>query len=437
MKRILYSAGTAWIGRVLGMAVNLVGIPVVYRDLGAVRFGIFLIVLNVGAWIGLVNFGFGRAVAVVVARYLHKSKPFVGYTLTMATLLSAVVNLIIFILCCLILFVVAWGLVTDKDLVTYRVEFVIGTVVVFASLALWYFLSIFEGIDAGQERLYRLYLFQNASYIITLVLLLTVFRTYPSVPLAAFLLGAGFLLGSVMQSIYAFWDQRDLFVRLTRRRWRLIRAMFATTLDFTAIFFALGIIYYFLVGIIGLLVGPEEFVDLGVFMRIVSALLSVIFALTYPMSSSITANLARGDQHGAVRAARWTGVLLVSIFAAGSVGFLLFGEAAISIWLSREVRYDLFFRSMGALLIFLSAAHAYLQGILVGLGHMRLVARINMVEAAALVPISYVAFLVSPQAGILFAINTVLLLVGMMGLWLFATRRRNVDSFMTALLRPV
>jgi O-antigen/teichoic acid export membrane protein len=436
MKRILLSAATSWIGRVLAIVINLVGIPIAYGALGEVRFGLLLIVLSIGSWIGIANVGFGRAVTVVVARYIQKSRHFVAYTVTTAAAVSAVINAGLVVLCSVIVVLLVHFRYVNEDIAAHLPEFIGSTIILFVVFAVWFSLAIFEGIDAGQEQLYRLYAFHTLSYVITFALLLTVFRVAPSLPLATYLLGASFLLGSVLHACDVVRRYPDLFVRLGRRRRRLERTLVGSAIDFTIISFALAMLYQLVVGIFGLYIGPEQIIDLGIFMRIMLSLLALIFALTYPMSSAITASLARSDRAAAIHSARWSGVIVISFFAACSAAFYWFGEPLISLWLRRAVHYDLPFRAAATGLIFLSAVHAYLAAILIGVGEIRAVSRLHALEGLVVLPTCYLFYTLLGQGGILLGIDLVLLVLGIFRFAARAIRTLSVRTFMRAVLLP-
>jgi O-antigen/teichoic acid export membrane protein len=431
MISILTTTLAGWLARLLAIAVNIVGTPVVLHALGPTRFGIMLISLSIGSWIGLGNAGFGRVVAIITARYDHKSPAFVASVVSHITRLSAKVYPALFVACSTLLLL----LVPHIDLgpgASYAAEFSASTIAVFFAMTLWFFLAVFEGVDAGHHELFRLYCFQVLSYSITLILLFTAFKASPSLLFATLLLSSGFLLGNVLQAINVYRRHRTLFTSRRRTMPTLSRAVVVHSLDFTVISIALSVIFQFTTAIAGLVVGPDEIINLGVFMRVIAALAGIILTVAVPMTNLIAGKLARQDRAGALKVAVATSSLVTASVAVAAVVFYGFGERLMQLWLHTPVVYDPVFRIAAALLIFLVAVYACSSGVAIGFDRRRQVARVHAVMAVAILPLSYVGFRTFGQAGILLAIDLVMIL-GSAGFLLLpgaiVTNRLRLDGF--------
>jgi O-antigen/teichoic acid export membrane protein len=409
MISMLMTTLAGWLARLLGIAVNIVGTPVALHALGSTRFGIMLISLSIGSWIGLGNAGFGRVVAIITARYDHKSPAFVASVVSHVTQLSAKVYAALFVVCSTLFLLLAPHIDLGPG-ASYASEFSTSTIAVFLTMTLWFFLAVFEGVDAGRHELFRLYWFHILSYTVTLILLFTAFRASPSLLMATLLLSSGFLLGNALQAISVYRRHRALFTSRRRAMPKLSRAVIVHSLDFTIISIALSVIFQFTTAIVGVIVGPDEIFNLGVFMRVIAAVGGVILTVAVPMSNLIAGKLARQDRAGAIRVAVVPTSLLTASAAVAAIVFDALGERLMALWLHTPVAYDPAFRIAASLLIFLVAVYACSSGVAIGFGQRRHVARVHAVMAAAVLPLSYVGFRMFGQAGILLAIDLIMTL---------------------------
>ena len=409
MRSILFNTAAGWLVRIMAILVNLIGVPLALQTLGPTRFGTILIAMSIGSWAGLGNVGFGRVIGLIMARFFHKSQTFVARVVSCVAIVSLVFQTGFFFVCIAVLTALSGYINLGSDAAAYKHEFMVSTISILLTFNLWFFLSIFEGIDAGQHQLFRLYWYQIAAYLGTLVLLFTVFRKMPSIIFATLLLGAGFLAGNIMHAVDAWIRHHDLFLAKAAWRRKLVQALLMSSVDFTIISMAIGIIFQFTTGIFGLIVGPDAIINLGVFMRIMASVGGVILTVTIPMSNLIAGRLAKQDVTGAINAALWTGAGLLSLCAFIAASFEFFGEWLVSIWLRSNIEFDRGFLFMASSQIFLAACSGYATGVAVGFGNLRWVSKIHAVQAVAVLPFGYLCYHLFGQAGILMAMNIVLL----------------------------
>jgi O-antigen/teichoic acid export membrane protein len=408
MKSLLLSAAAGWLVRILAIIVNVVGIPPVLQSLGPTRFGVVLIAMGIGSLVGIGNVGIGRVVGIAVARFYLKSPMFVSKVVSYATVVAVTFHTVFFVMCAVALLVLARHVELGPDSVEYRPEFVVSTIAVFFAASVWFALSVFEGVDAGQHRLVRLYWYQALSYALTLTLILTMFRRMPSILFATLLLSAGYVVGNVMHAFDVWIRHRNLFRWPARQPRQLVRALLAGSLDFAIIGFVVGITFQLTTGIAGLIVGPDAIIDLGIFMRIVASLGGIIFAVTTPLSNLIASRISHGDDRGAFDATILTGGGLLAGCAIAAIGFDIFGERLLTLWLKTTTSYEPLFRIMASLLIFSTGAYAYAVAVAIGFGGVKRVARIHMLAGAAVLPAAYFCYAIFGQAGVLMSMNFIL-----------------------------
>lgn len=408
MKSILLPTLAAWLVRLLAIVLNLVGLPFVLARLGQERFGLFLVVLSIGSWIGFANVGMGRVVASIITRTAQRAPALTARLISMATVLAALINLGLF-LAATALFLAVMTIVPLNDAIAHhRVEFEVSIVSLFLAMSVWFFLSVFEGIDAGHHQLQRLYYFQLGSYALSLVLLFAVFPRYPSVAFAAYLLNLSFLLGSIAHGIDVVRRNRHLLVRDFRWHRQAARLLLLSTLDFTIISLGIGILYQLSTGLFGFLFGPDAVLELGVLMRLMQSYGSVLIAFTFPLTNVVASRLAARDNASAHRAARLSGFLLLGGALTASLGALLFTNDLLALWLRAGIRFSPGFLVATSLLILLSSLHFYVAALLMGGGETKHAARIHLLEAALFLPIAFASFRLAEQTGLLIALDTVL-----------------------------
>ena len=410
MKSIALSVLVGWLARIMAIATNLIGIPLVLQQLGHTQFGIVLIAMSVGSWVGIGNLGIGRAVANVVARYFHRSQAFIRQIVFYAIATSLAAQGLIFGICVCILLFFANRIDLGPVGISYRGQFIVSTIMTFFTFSLWFFLMVFEGIDAGLHRRFRVAIYHIVGYAFTLVMLFTVFRAAPSIVLGTFLLSSGFVIGNLLHTIDILFRHRELFRINAKYKRKLIQIMMLSTIDFTIISLRGYIIYQSSTSLLGLLVGPEEIVNFGVFMKIMVSIGAAILSVTHPMSDMIAGRMARNDHSGALNVATVTGSGLLLGGAMVAVAFALYGDRLISIWLHTPTVYDPLFRAGSSMLIFATVVSQYITGVAIGYGRTRTVARNHAVEALVSMPVAWLGYLMAGQAGILLAMDAVLIL---------------------------
>jgi O-antigen/teichoic acid export membrane protein len=407
MKSILLATLTSWCARFVAIALNIVGIPLALGRLGPSRFSLLLVILSIGSWIGFANIGMGRVISNIVARRRRSTSRFTIETVSLATVLAAVLNLLLFVIATGLFFLLMSIVpLTDVIAANYR-EFVVSIVSLFFALSLWFFLSVFEGIDAGHHRLHRLYVFQLGSYLLSLVILLLVFPAHPSIWFAACLLNVGFLLGSICHAADVVRRNRTLFSLKFKWPTRLVRLVLLSSLDFTIISLGIGVVYQLATGLFGIIAGPHAVVELGILMRLMQSYGALLVAFTYPVSNIVASKLKRQELTSVVHTVRLSGLMLLGGASIGAGGFLLLGNPILSFWLRSPIDLDRPFLIGGALLIFFSSLHFFLAALLIGTAATKTASRIHIAEAVVFVPIAYLLFRGAGQSGVLVAMDIV------------------------------
>jgi O-antigen/teichoic acid export membrane protein len=422
MKSIILSTFSAWLARILAITLNLVGIPLALEKLGPSRFGLLLVILSIGSWIGFAHIGMGRVIASIVARRRNLSSKFASGTISLATMLAAVFNALLFITATGLFFLFVWLVPLPAVIAENYHEFVVSIVSLFFALSLWFFLSVFEGIDAGLHQLYRLYLFQLFSYLISLLVLLFYFPAHPSISFAAYLLNLGFLLGVILHAADVVRRNAKLFTLNFEWRRQTVRHIILTSLNFSVISLGIGILFQLATGLFGFLAGPETVVELGIFLRLTQSYGALVVAFTYPLSNIVASRLKAREYESAVHTVRLSALLLLVGSSVGAGAFLLLGQVALSFWLKTPLHLDAVFLAGASLLILLSACHFFLAALLIGTADIRKASTIQIVEAALFVPVAFVMFYTLQQGGVLLAMDIVL---GLGALLMISRLRRH------------
>jgi len=422
MKSIVLSTMFSWLSRLCAITLNLVGIPLALAKLGPTRFGLLLVVLSIGSWIGFANIGTGRLIANVVARRRKAASRFTIEMISFATVLAAAFNFFLFV-AATTLFVLAMHFITANEAITanYR-EFFISVVTLFFAMALWFFLSIFEGIDAGHHQLHRLYMFQLCSYLVSLAALLLLFPAHPSIWLAAALLNLGFLLGSLAHAADVVRRNRSLFSQNFVWNRRIARLLLLGSIDFTIISLGLGVMYQLAPGLFGFIYGPGSVLELGIFMRLLQSYGAIVIAFTYPLSNVLASRLKARENDSAVHAARISLLLLAAGGGVGSCIFFAAGNPILSFWLRTEVELDPIFLLSGSLLIVITALHLLLSALLIAAAEIRKASYIHLAEVVAYLPLAFIFFKLHGQSGVLLAMD---IIFGAGVLAMIATLRRH------------
>ena len=408
MKSILFSTLSAWLARLLAIAINIVGLPLALSALGQERFGLLLIVLSVGSWIGFANIGMGRVVSNIIARYKHLPSGFVANSISTATAIAAIINIALFIISSVLFLTSASIFPLNTAIENNYAQFTVSIVSLFFALTLWFFLSVFEGVDAGHHQVHRLHLFQLPSYALSLILIVFAFPRHPSIVFATYLLSLSFLPGSLLHAVDVVRRNRDLFVAGFKWRRGTMRLLLLSSIDFTIISLGLGILFQLATGLFGFIAGPSAVVELGVFMRLMQSYGTLVIAFTYPLSNIVASKIAARDYVSALRTARFSGLLLFAGCSAGAVIFYMYANQLLSIWLHSDVKFRGLFLVSASALIVVSAMHFYFAALLIGGGDTKSVARIHLLEAAAFIPFAYALFTQWQEGGVLLALDITL-----------------------------
>ncbi|WP_315836327.1 hypothetical protein [Bradyrhizobium prioriisuperbiae] len=407
MKSIIVTALVAWLARALAIVLNLVGLPFALDKLGQSRFGLFLVVLSIGSWVGFANIGMGRVIANGIAKYAIRAPTFVARFVSMATVLAAIINLGLFCISSALFLAVVATVELPPIIAEHKTEFITSVLSLFLAMSLWFFLTVFEGIDAGYHKLHRLYAFQLGSYALSLVLLFVVFPRYPSITFAAYLLNLSFLLGSIVHGFDVVRRNRGLFVRRIVWHRKTVQLLLLSSLDFTIISLGLMILYQLSTGLFGLIAGPDAVIEVGIFMRLLQSYGALLVAFTFPLTNVIASRLAHRDNAGALHAARLSGLMVLGLAATGSLGLYFLGNPLLALWLHSGIQFETGFRVCAAALLFASTLHFYLAALLMGSGATKMVARVHLGEAMVFLPLGYLCFSTLQQTGILLALSVI------------------------------
>ncbi len=418
-RRLLIGAGTNWLAFAATLAVAFFLTPYLVRKLGDSQFGIWAFVESILAYFTLFDLGIAACVVRFVARF-HASGDRADLNRLVSTAFALFLGLggAVFVL----------GLALFPFLLSrFDSDVLAFAALMLANLALTLPLSVFPSILDGLER------FALKSGIRISILALRTAGTVWVMEESPSLLNLGILFTAcnlLEHSLFAIASFRSLpFLELRRRhvdRETLKRVRGYSVHAFLAMVAGRtcgqsGIL------VVGFFLGAAPVTYFAIAMRLVEFAKALLRTATNTLTPAVSSLEAKGDWDAIrkmlVAGTRWVLYLVLPI----QLGLIVFGRPFLTLWLGDPIYAEQCYPVLVVLSSTLSlvVAQSIAARILYGLGHLRVFARVALLEALANV---LLGVLLCPQFGLVGVALAVAIPNLVMCMWVIRHTARHIES---------
>jgi len=337
-RRLLLSAGSTLLGRLVGGLSVLISIPLTVRYLGAERYGVWVTISSLVLILGSADLGIGNGLVNAISRAAGRAElRAVSGAVSSAWFcflsIFAVLLLVMAGADCL----VDWGRVFNVQDAGLAADAGIAFNLAALLFALGIPLSTAYNLQRGLQESYLGNLWLAAGNLAGFLLLLAALWLRAGLPLLVLVLSSGPLLGHLANHIHQFHFRRpDL-----RPTWTMVElAGTASLLREGFLFFILQLVGAAAFGCGGLIItqllGPGRVMEYAVPQRAYQLVISVLAAFSAPLWAAFGEALARRD-YGWARSALWRmslGSLAVAAVPCVFMGF--FGNWVLHCWVGSD-----------------------------------------------------------------------------------------------------
>jgi O-antigen/teichoic acid export membrane protein len=347
LRRLQLAVGTSLISKTMGLAVQLLAVPIAVNALGAERFGIYTMLVSLLTWIDLGSFGIGPGLTrgMAVAWNAGDQSGEKRYFSSGIVILAAI---------CLVLalvFVVAVAYFYDSDTSlqhffgpngdTYRGE-IRSAMIIIASFFLSQLLfSIGERARSAYQEDYinnAAYMIANLVSLVTMLVIAHYWQTIEGFALAVF---AALSIAKGLNTALLICISRPyLFPRRADVDGATIRKLMSNGIPFWVIQASVLGIQTLSLFLLGWIAGPKVLAPFAILFRLLQLLATGVTMLTQPLWPSITDASVRGDhdwiRRSYLRATAYVVVYSLAVFLV----FSLMGQTLLHFWLRGSVEVN-------------------------------------------------------------------------------------------------
>jgi len=391
-RRIAWSTAIGVAGRLVGVAVTLVTIPLLLSHLGRERFGLWLTLTSIIAMLGPLDLGIGNGLTTLISTaHGQDDRGEIKVLVSTGIALSAGIAALLCLLIVIAYPIVPWAALANVGSSTAVAEAGPAAAVLAGCFALAIPLGLVSRIHQGFQEGYIASAWALVGNILALGLLVVALMSGAGLPVLVLAIGGGPLVAATLNGGILFVRQRPwLRPTLARVKRQRARILLGTGTLFVVLQLSLVVGYQsdnlVIAQILGGQVVPEYAVPMKLFM-IAPTLLSFALAPLWPAYGEA---LARHDGSWVARTLRRSILLAFAINVPVAVLLLVLGPAILSWWVGDSISPSLILLLWLAAWAILNGLNGPLSMLLVGSNAIRFAAATSVFMAVANIAISIV-----------------------------------------------
>ena len=343
LRRVLWTTISNAIAKGINTLTVLVTVPLTLGYLGSERYGVWMAITSITAFLSFADLGIGNGVVNIVSEATGKNDgELTKKCVSSAFFVLSQISIALIIIYSIINPYIRWNNIFNASSPLARQEI---------SPALWIFvvcflvnvpLSIVPRIQMGYQEGYVSSIWQAISNIIGLFGLVVAISLKAGLPWLVLILQGFSIIGNLLNGIQLMVIRRPyLFPRFKYVNLELIRRIIGIGLLFSILQISNAILYSVDYMIIINILGPEAVTLYAVPARLFTLIPSIIYMGLFPLWPAYSEAVARGD-NAWVRKTLYRAVLnvfLLSLFA--SLLLIVFGQKILYLWVGPNVPYSL------------------------------------------------------------------------------------------------
>jgi O-antigen/teichoic acid export membrane protein len=391
-RRIAWSTAFGIAGRLAGVAVTLVSIPLLLSYLGLERFGLWLTLTSIIAMLGPLDLGIGNGLTTLISMaYGRGDKNEIRTFVSTAAAMAVGVAVVLGGLFAIVYPVIPWAALTNAESSLAAAES--GPAA--AALAICFVIAIPLGLVSRIHQGFQEGYIASAWILVwnalALVLLVLAVKLGAGLAFLVLALAGGPLLAALLNGLVLFIEQRPwLRPALASVDGKRARTLIGTGTLFVVLQLSLVVGYQSDNIVIAQILGIQAVADYAVPMKlfmIAPTLLSFALAPLWPAYGEA---LARGDASWVARALRRSIVLAMAVNIPVAVLLLASGPAILTAWVGNVINPSLVLLVSLATWAILNSLNGPLSMLLVGSNAIRFAAGTSVLMAVANISLSIV-----------------------------------------------
>jgi len=388
-RRIKLAVVTALTSKSITIIVQLVAAPVAINALGAERYGVFVTLTAILAWMGIVHTGLmpglTRGIANSVASGDRASQE--RYLSTAFFFISGIVVVLL-----VLLMIIWWEIPVERlfgaNYTDYTAEIRRGLLWLGVIFILRLILSVVEAARQGYQEQYITNASLAGSQALSIVLLFVVASYWPTIVGMTVAIYGPIVLAQLLNGIHLGLSRPFLVPRFSHFDFLLNRILIATGSAFLVIQVSVFVMQELILLLVGRKLGPESTATVAVMLRMLLLSAGVVTMVTVPLWPAITDAVARRNIDW-VRST-YKKLTLFSLIYSVAIGVVIaiFGNTIVHLWIGPEVSPSGPLQGLiGLYFVVIIWSHVNLMT-LVGIGWLWPPAVVMLIESVVMIPLA-------------------------------------------------
>lgn len=343
LRRVFWTASTSAIAKVVNTLTILVAVPITLRYLGAERYGLWMAITAVVAFLGFADLGIGNVILNLVSEANGRNDiEAARKSISNAFFMLMVVSVSLALIFVMFYPYIDWAQFFNVSSSEASKEAGPAIVVFVACFLVNVPLSIIPRVQMGYQEGYLSSIWQGISNLVGLVALILVVNLKAGLPWLVLVIAGASTLGNALNGISIFIFQRPWLVP-RRQDLNLLLAKQIIWVGFLFLILQLtyAVIYSADNIIIARVLGPEAVTNYAVPARLFIIVPNIIYMFLAPLWPAFGEASARGDKSWAIKTLVRAICATFGLCLLASLFLVVFGKQILQVWVGSHVMYSL------------------------------------------------------------------------------------------------
>lgn len=336
-RRILLTAGSSLIVKIVSVSINLITVPLTLNYLGAERYGLWMSISSIMTLMAFADLGLGNGLLNAVSRSKGLNEKELAVEAVSSTFyILLIISLVLFIFFLATYPYISWNSIFNVVDPIAKKEAGLTMFALIIPLLINMPLGIIQRIQEGNQEGYKFQLYQIYGSIFSFIAILLCIKFQVGLPGLVLSYSAGAILASILNGYMIFnHDYKYLLPRIKYFNFNRSKTLFNTGL----VFFVLNI--FSLLSstsdniIIAHVIGATKIASFEIIKKIFLFSMLTQF-LIQPLWPAFNEAMAKGDMAWVSKTLKKALKLSVGFGALISLPLLIFGKQIISFWVGKE-----------------------------------------------------------------------------------------------------
>jgi O-antigen/teichoic acid export membrane protein len=343
LRRMFWSATTSMLAKVINTLTILISVPITLNYLGTERYGLWMTITSVVAFLGFADLGIGNVILNLVSEANGKDDA-ESARVSISNAIAMLTGIAIFlsIIFALIYPRVNWTAFFNLSSAAAKNEAGTAMMVFVACFLVNLPLSIFPRIQMGYQEGYFSSLWQATSNLLGLGALIMAVQLRAGLPWLVLVITGFPVLGNFLNGISLFGLQRPWLLP----KWRDLHSFVSKHIIQVGLFFLIlqitnAITYSSDNIIIAQALGPEAVTNYAIPMRLFIIFPNIIYMFLSPLWPAYGEAGARGDEGWAKKTLIRSIIATFALSLGSAIMLVLFGRIILQVWTGSRVAFSL------------------------------------------------------------------------------------------------